>query len=116
MGIVMGIREHTPTAVVGLYRALGDADNARNRLKTQALLFCEATGAESTQGDRTAAALQAEGARHFSTGPRSSTFWQLRHDYVSCIRNEETVLKVQGLTGDAMESVTRMLWFVDPSG
>jgi hypothetical protein len=38
----------------------------------------------------------------------------LRHDYVRCIRNGETALKVRGLTADAAKDVARILGYFDP--
>jgi hypothetical protein len=102
------------TTVVGLFRVRGSAENARNRLKTEGL----------SSEDRMVIKVLKETAPlppstqmeldTLSLDPIFDILGGLRHDYVSCIRNGETALMVRGLTGDAVEDVTRILRFFDP--
>jgi len=99
--------------VIGLFRTSGEADNARNRLKTEG--YSEDRIALKVLKD-TAPARTAipEELETMSLAPVFFIPGELRDLYLSSIRNGETVLTVGGLSNDDVEDVQRILLFFEP--
>jgi hypothetical protein len=102
------------TTVVGLFRARGDAENARNRLKTEGLSSEDRMVLKVLKETAPLPPSTQEELDTLSLDPIFDILGGLRHDYVRCIRNGETALMVRGLTDDAVEDVARTLRFFDP--
>jgi hypothetical protein len=100
--------------VVGLFRARGQAENARNRLKTEGVsedcMVLKVLKETAPVGPGT----QLELDTLSTLDPFFAILGALRHDYVSYIRNGETALMVRGLTGNDVEDVARILGFFEP--
>jgi hypothetical protein len=102
------------TTVVGLFRARGQAENARNRLKTEGVSEDRIGLKVLKETAPVPPATQLELDTLSSLDPFFAILGVLRHDYVSYIRNGETALMIHGLTGDEIEDVARILRFFEP--
>jgi len=102
------------TTVVGLFRARGQAENARNRVKTEGVSEDRMTLKVLKETAPVPPATQLELDTLTTLDPFFAILGSLRHEYVSYIRNGETVLTIQGVTGDDVEDVARFLRFFDP--
>ena len=102
------------TTVVGLFRARGQAENARNRLKTEGVAEDRMVLKVLKETAPVPPATQLELDTLSTLDPFFALLGGLRHEYVSYIRNGETVLMVRGSTGDDVEDVARILRFFDP--
>jgi hypothetical protein len=102
------------TTVVGLFRARGDAENARNRLKTEGLASEDRMVLKVLKETATPTGITKMELDSLSLDPFFDILEGLRHEYVSCIRNGETALKVRELTADAAKDVARILGYFDP--
>jgi hypothetical protein len=99
------------TTVVGLFRARGQAENARNRLKTEGVSEDRIGLKVLKETAPVPPATQLELDTLSSLDPFFAILGVLRHDYVTHIRNGETALMIRGLTGDEVEDVARILGF-----
>jgi hypothetical protein len=102
------------TTVVGLFRARGDAENARNRLKTEGLSSEDRMMLKVLKETAPLPPSTQEELDTLSLDPLFDILGGLRHHYVSSIRNGETALMVPGLTRDAAEDVARILRYFEP--
>jgi hypothetical protein len=102
------------TTVVGLFRARGQAENARNRLKTEGVSEDRIELKVLKETAPVPPATQLELDTLSTLDPFFAILGALRHEYVSYIRNGETALMVHGLTGDEVEDVARILRFFAP--
>jgi hypothetical protein len=102
------------TTVVGLFRARGDAENARNRLKTEGLASEDRMVLKVLKETAPPPPSTQEELDTLSLDPIFDILGGLRHDYIRCIRNGETALMVRGLARDAADDVARILRFFDP--
>jgi hypothetical protein len=102
------------TTVVGLFRARGQAENARNRLKTEGVSEDRIVLKVLKETAPVPPATQLELDTLSTLDPFFAILGALGHEYVSYIRNGETALMVHGLTGDEVEDVARILRFFEP--
>ena len=102
------------TTVVGLFRARGQAENARNRLKTEGVSEDRIVLKVLKETAPVPPATQLELDTLSSLDPFFAILGVLKHDYVSYIRNGETALMISGLTGDDVKDVARILGFFGP--
>jgi hypothetical protein len=99
------------TTVVGLFRARGQAENARNRLKTEGVSEDRIVLKVLKETAPVPPATQLELDTLSTLAPFFAILGALGHEYVSYIRNGETALMVHGLTSDEVEDVARILRF-----
>ena len=105
----------TPTTtVVGLFRARGQAENARNRLKTEEYPEDRMVLKVLKETAPASPAVQLELDTLSTLDPFFAILGGPSHEYVTYIRNGETALIVRGLTGDDVGDVARILGFFGP--
>lgn len=104
----------TATTVVGLFRARGQAENARNRLKTEGVPEDQLVLKVLKETAPVPPATQLELDTMSTLDPFFALLGGLRHEYVTYIRNGETALMVRGLAADEVEDISRILGFFDP--
>jgi hypothetical protein len=104
---------HT-TTVVGLFRDIGSAENARNRLKTEDLSSEDRMVLKVLKETAPPPPTTQEELDTLSLDPLFAILGGLRHHYVRSIHNGETVLIVRKLARDAAEDVARILRFFEP--
>jgi hypothetical protein len=104
---------HT-TTVVGLFRDIGSAENARNRLKTEDLSSEDRMVLKVLKETALPPPTTQEELDTLSLDPLFDILGGLRHHYVRSIHNGETVLIVRKLARDAAEDVARVLRFFEP--
>jgi len=100
--------------VVGLFRALGEAENARNRLKTEGVSEDRIVLKLLKETAPVPPETQLELYTMSSLDPLFAILGALGHEYVRYIRNGETALMVQGVSPDAVGDVAEILQFFGP--
>jgi hypothetical protein len=100
--------------VVGLFRARGQAENARNRLKTEGVPEDRMALKVLKETAPVPPATQLELDTLYSLDPFFAILGGLGHEYVREIRNGETALIVRGVAADETDDIARILRFFDP--